>query len=158
MAEVVPMTVDSSSFKETSPSVLINDLESLYSLTTHLIKVVVRPIYLEEQSNPSEDQYVWAYHVRIENKSQEIVQLRSRTWMIIDAFGLTQEVHGSGVVGELPILKPDDIFEYASGTSLSTPSGLMYGSYHMLDMNGNDFDVTIPTFSLDSPYQTITLN
>ena len=136
----------------------IQELDGCYVSVTDSIKVIVRPVYLEGQSTPSEDRYVWAYHVRIENNSDNIIQLRSRTWYIIGTNGIMQEVRGSGVVGELPVLNPSDTFEYTSGTSLQTPSGIMFGSYRMIDMDGKFLDVQIPAFSLDSPYQPVTLN
>src|SRR4029077_18777384 len=102
-----------------------------YSATTRSIKVVVKPFFLGGQSSPPEDHYVWAYHVRIENHGPETVQLRRRHWRITDAMGRRQEGKGAGVVGEQPILKPGEAFEYTSGTPLPTPSGIMVGSYEM---------------------------
>ncbi len=125
----------------------------MYTDTTRSIQVTVEPIYLDDESAPDEDHYVWAYHVRIENRGREIVQLRSRHWRITDSFGRTQEVRGAGVVGEKPVLHPGDSFEYTSGTPLNTPSGIMVGSYRMVNADGEGFDVAIPAFSLDSPYQ-----
>jgi ApaG protein len=125
----------------------------MYTDTTRSIQVTVEPIYLDDESAPDEDHYVWAYHVRIENRGREIVQLRSRHWRITDSFGRTQEVRGAGVVGEQPVLHPGDSFEYTSGTPLTTPSGIMVGSYRMVNADGEGFDVAIPAFSLDSPYQ-----
>lgn len=130
----------------------------VYQLTTHAVTVIVRAIYLEEQSAPAADHYVWAYYVRIENGNTTPVQLRARSWNIVDTNGIVQDIYGNGIVGELPILKPKDVFEYTSGTSLSTPSGLMSGIYHMVDARGKNFDVAIPPFSLDSPYQQVVLN
>jgi ApaG protein len=129
-----------------------------YSATTRSIKVVVKPFYLEDQSSPPEDHYVWAYHVRIENQGPETVQLRRRHWRITDALGRMQEVKGAGVVGEQPILKPGEAFEYTSGTPLPTPSGIMVGSYEMETKAGESFAVAIPAFSLDSPHQAVRLN
>ena len=125
----------------------------MYNATTKSIKITVNPKYLEGQSEPSCDHYVWAYSVRIENHGDETVQLCTRHWRITDAFGYLQEVHGDGVVGEQPILHPGDSFEYTSGSPLSTPSGIMNGSYQMKTEEGVRFDVEIPAFSLDSPYQ-----
>jgi ApaG protein len=101
----------------------------MYAETTRSIKVTVKPFYLEDQSSPAENHYVWAYHVRIENQGPEIVQLRRRHWRITDGLGRVQEVRGPGVVGEQPVLKPGEAYEYTSGTPLSTPSGIMVGSY-----------------------------
>ena len=126
-----------------------------YSAVTRGIKVSVRPFYLEEQSQPEERQFVWAYRVRIENQGAEIVQLLRRTWHITDGLGRTQHVHGDGVLGEQPRLDPGESFEYTSGTPLETPSGFMAGAYHMvLAASGEAFDIRIPTFSLDSPHQS----
>ncbi|MBR9973396.1 Co2+/Mg2+ efflux protein ApaG [Magnetospirillum sulfuroxidans] len=130
----------------------------MYSETTRGIQVTVRPDYLEDQSSPTENHYVWAYHVRIENRGAETVQLKSRHWKITDALGRLQEVQGAGVIGEQPVLQPGDSFEYTSGTPLSTPSGIMAGTYQMQAADGATFDVAIPAFSLDSPHQAIRLN
>ncbi len=129
-----------------------------YESTTRGIKVVVRPFYLDDQSEPEESHYVWAYHVEIVNDGNEQVQLRTRYWRITDAFGRVQEVRGPGVVGEQPVLHPGDAFEYTSGTPLPTPSGIMVGAYQMELADGEQFDVEIPAFSLDSPHQSVNLN
>ncbi len=128
----------------------------MYQETTASIVVTVKPFYLEDQSSPDENHYVWAYSVKIENKGADTVQLRNRYWRITDARGQTQEVRGAGVVGEQPVLKPGEAFEYTSGTPLSTPSGIMLGTYQMQRPNGDTFDVKIPAFSLDSPFATPT--
>jgi len=125
----------------------------MYCATTHAIQITVKPTYLDEQSTPSDNHYVWAYQVEIKNLGQEAVQLRNRYWQITDSFGRIQEVRGAGVVGEQPRLEPGESFEYTSGTPLSTPSGIMVGSYEMERNNGERFEVDIPAFSLDSPYQ-----
>jgi len=131
---------------------------AVYHQITNSIKVTVNPVYLEDQSSPTEEHYVWAYQVTIENLGDETVQLHNRTWAITDASGHTQEVRGPGVVGEQPILEPGDSFEYTSGTPLKTPSGLMVGSYEMESEGGTRFDVPVPAFSLDSPHQSVRLN
>lgn len=130
----------------------------MYSETTHGITVTVRPVFLEDQSAPAENRYVWAYFVRIENNSRATVQLKTRYWQITDALGRVQEVRGAGVVGEQPVLKPGQAYEYNSGTPLSTPSGIMRGSYQMESSDGDRFDLRIPAFSLDSPHQAVRLN
>jgi ApaG protein len=130
----------------------------MYEQTTRAIKVVVKPIYLEDQSSPADNHYVWAYQVRIENQGAETVQLRRRHWQITDAMGRIQEVRGAGVVGEQPVLNPGDAFEYTSGTPLPTPSGIMVGSYEMETRDGATFEVAIPAFSLDSPHQQVRIN
>jgi len=120
--------------------------------------VSVRPYFLEDQSVPDSGHYVWAYHVRIENNGDRTVQLLTRHWKITDAQGHTQEVRGDGVVGKQPVLKPGESFEYASGTPLPTPSGIMLGSYQMQADTGERFDITIPAFSLDSPHHRMSVN
>jgi ApaG protein len=126
---------------------------SVFTQTTEHIKVTVQPIYLDHQSVPEDDYYVWAYVVKLENLGQETVQLINRYWMVTDGAGQVQEVVGEGVVGEQPKLKPGETYQYTSGTSLVTPTGMMSGSYGMTTDNGRDFAVEIPAFSLDSPEQ-----
>lgn len=130
----------------------------MYEETTRTIRVMVEPVYLDEQSSPSDDHYVWAYHVRIENLGRETVQLRTRHWRITDANGRIHEVRGDGVVGEQPVLHPGEAFEYTSGTPLATPSGIMVGDYAMESESGEQFTVAIPAFSLDSPHQKRSLH
>lgn len=124
----------------------------LFTAVTRDVRVSVRAFYLEDQSKPEEAHFVWAYRVTIENGGPVTVQLLKRSWLITDAMGRTQQVHGPGVVGEQPVLEPGESFEYTSGTPLSTPSGFMRGTYHMVERDsGEFFDVAIPAFSLDSP-------
>ena len=130
----------------------------MYEATTRDITVTVEPQYLEQQSSPLEDHYVWAYHIRIENTGAETVQLRTRHWRITDAAGRTEEVQGPGVVGEQPVLPPGESFEYSSGAPLTTPSGIMAGHYGMETKDGGAFDIEIPAFSLDSPHQPRSMN
>ena len=125
---------------------------------TREISVTVSPTYLEDQSVPENSHFVWAYHVVIENRGPETVQLRSRHWRITNGRGEVREVRGPGVVGEQPRLEPGDSFEYTSAATLTTPSGIMSGSYQMENENGESFDVEIPPFSLDSPHQPVNLN
>lgn len=132
--------------------------ETSYSLETNGVKVTVLPVFLESQSTPEENHFLWAYHVRIENLTSGDIQLKNRYWQITDSFGRVQEVRGSGVVGEQPIIQPGETYEYTSGTPLSTPSGIMVGQYQMETIDGEVFYVDIPAFSLDSPHQTISLN
>jgi ApaG protein len=131
---------------------------SIYSATTRGILIQVTPIFLAEQSDPSSDTYVWSYTVEIENTSQVTVQLTARRWEITDRNGITQVVQGPGVVGEQPILQSGDSFIYTSGCPLSTPSGLMRGTYRMATLDGEIFEAHIPAFSLDSPFDIRTLN
>ncbi|SDH07600.1 Co2+/Mg2+ efflux protein ApaG [Roseospirillum parvum] len=130
----------------------------MYQATTREITVTVQPFYLEDQSAPDESHFVWAYRVTIANDGQDTVQLMARHWRITDALGRLQEVDGPGVVGEQPVLGPGDTFEYTSGCPLSTPSGIMVGSYTMSLAGGDDFEVDIPAFSLDSPHDASAVN
>jgi ApaG protein len=129
-----------------------------YRAITKQISVTVSPTYLEDQSAPEDNHFVWAYHVVIENRGRETVQLQSRHWRITNARGEVSEVRGPGVVGEQPRLEPGDAFEYASGVPLTTPSGIMTGSYRMETQHGENLDIEIPAFSLDSPHQPVKLN
>jgi len=125
----------------------------MYERVTKGIKVSVRSTFLENQSDPSDDLYVWSYTVRIHNRSRETVRLRTRHWLITNAKGLTEEVKGVGVVGEQPLIRPGERYEYTSGAPLSTPSGMMVGRYGMESEEGVLFEVDIPAFSLDSPHE-----
>ncbi|MEM6413765.1 MAG: Co2+/Mg2+ efflux protein ApaG [Pseudomonadota bacterium] len=125
-----------------------------YERTTRGIRIRVEPHYLDDQSDPEDDHYVWAYTVRIENGSPDSVRLRTRHWLITDAFGQTEEVRGEGVVGEQPVIRPGEGFEYTSGAPLATPSGVMVGRYGMETSEGEAFEAEIPAFSLDSPHET----
>ncbi len=125
----------------------------MYERTTRGIRVKVRPNFLESQSDPDDGRFVWAYTVRIENNSADSVRLRTRYWRITDAKGLTEEVRGDGVVGEQPVIKPGEGYEYTSGAPLATPSGMMVGRYGMETATGETFEVDIPAFSLDSPHE-----
>jgi ApaG protein len=129
-----------------------------YVAITKGIAVSVQPTYLEARSSPEDSQYFWAYRVVIENQGLETVQLLSRHWMITNARGEFTEVKGPGVVGEHPILKPGESFEYTSGAPLNTPSGMMGGAYQMESESGERFDIEIPTFSLDLPNRGVLLN
>lgn len=126
----------------------------VYEKETDAIKVSVRPVYLEDESDPHRQHYVWAYHVRIENTGAETVQLMSRTWKITDGQGRMREIKGAGVVGEQPILEPGESFEYTSGTPLLTASGYMDGYYNMKTTKGKHLTVGIPGFFLESNEQT----
>ena len=128
-------------------------VSNTYAETTRAITITVEPYYLDEQSEPSEGHFVWAYHVRIENNGGKTVKLMTRHWRITDSLGNVQEIRGDGVIGEQPVLTPGESFEYTSGTPLGTPSGIMAGSYRMETDDGKSFDVVIPAFSLDSPHQ-----
>lgn len=130
----------------------------IYSETTRSIEVTVQPSYLEDQSSPEEQHFVWAYHVQIANHGSEKVQLLNRHWRITDGRGTTQEVQGPGVVGEQPVLPPGGSFRYTSGCPLTTPSGIMQGRYQMQKDDGERFWINIPAFSLDSPHESLRPN
>lgn len=130
----------------------------MYRAVTRNIEVSVEPFYLEDRSEPSEDQYFWAYRVTIANNSDSFVKLLSRYWHITDGLGKVEEVRGAGVVGEQPELEPGDSYQYTSGCPLSTPSGFMVGKYTMADRGGSTFDVDIPAFSLDIPSEKRSVN
>ncbi len=129
-----------------------------YSLTTGDIHISVQPFYLSSESMPDEKHYIWAYRVQIANRGKEKVKLISRYWNIMDGNGGTQEVRGKGVVGEQPVIRAGEAFEYTSGTHLPTPSGIMRGEYTMETEGGKKFTVDIPAFSLDSPDQQARAN
>lgn len=123
-----------------------------YIFNTDGVEITVVPEFIESQTNLLVGVFfVWAYHIKIENKSSETVQLTHRYWRIIDEKGGIQEVNGEGVVGEQPILEPGGFFEYSSGVHLRYPSGVMMGHYIFKKANGETFEAKIPTFSLDIP-------
>ena len=130
----------------------------MYRAVTRNIEVTVSPRFLAERSSPDNGYFFWAYTIAITNTGSETVQLRTRHWRITDALGRLQEVKGAGVVGEEPVLKPGQSFEYTSGVPLPTPSGFMTGTYGMQTDTGGGFDVEIPTFSLDCSYGEQTIN
>jgi ApaG protein len=115
------------------------------------ISINVNTAYLADQSDPSSDRYVFAYTITITNTGTVAAQLISRHWVITDAENVTQEVKGLGVVGEQPLLRPGESFEYTSGTAMATPVGTMHGSYQMVAEDGNKFDAEIPVFTLSMP-------
>jgi ApaG protein len=124
-----------------------------YERVTRNIRVAVEPSFLDDQSEPTESRYLWAYRITIENRGGETVQLLSRHWRITDSRGRVREVRGAGVVGEQPVLKPGGAFEYTSGAPLETPSGFMTGTYQMRATSGENFEIDIPLFALESPYE-----
>jgi ApaG protein len=115
------------------------------------ISVSVNTAYLAEQSDPESERYVFAYTITIANTGTVAAQLISRHWIITDAENVTQEVNGLGVVGEQPLLRPGESFEYTSGTAMATPVGTMRGTYQMVAEDGNKFDAEIPVFTLSMP-------
>jgi ApaG protein len=124
-----------------------------YEEITRDIKIAVEPNFLDDQSEPEESRYLWSYRVTIENKSEITVQLLSRYWRITDARGRIREVRGEGVIGEQPVIAPGRAYEYTSGAPLETASGFMTGTYHMRASTGESFEVGIPMFALESPYE-----
>jgi ApaG protein len=117
----------------------------------HKIRVEVETSYLDEQSSPSEQRYVFSYTITIRNEGERSAKLLTRHWIITDANGKVKEVRGDGVVGEQPHLEPGQGFRYSSGAILETPVGTMEGSYQMVDGEGHRFDAPIPTFRLAIP-------
>jgi ApaG protein len=115
------------------------------------IGIEVATDYVDEQSEPDVDRYVFAYTITISNRGNIPAQLLSRHWVITDANGKIQEVSGDGVVGEQPHLNPGEKFRYSSGAVLETPVGSMQGCYRMLADNGTSFDAPIPPFTLAVP-------
>jgi len=115
------------------------------------IKVTAQSFFLPDQSDEENDQYVFAYTIRIENTGQVAAQVISRHWIITDADNQVQEVRGMGVVGEQPVLKPGQHFEYTSGSSINTIVGKMRGTYQMVAEDGTKFDAVVPEFSLSVP-------
>jgi ApaG protein len=107
--------------------------------------------YVADQSDPAKDQYVFTYTITITNTGTVAAQLLSRHWVITDADHKVQEVKGLGVVGQQPLLKPGESFEYTSGASIPTSVGTMHGSYQMMAEDGEAFEVPIPSFTLSVP-------
>jgi ApaG protein len=109
-------------------------------------------MFMDEESSPEDDKFLWAYQIEIENRGKRTLQLMTRYWQITDCDGRIQEVRGEGVVGKQPVLRPGGNFEYTSGCPLTTPSGMMQGAYQFEDEEGDFFEAKIPLFALDSPY------
>jgi ApaG protein len=121
------------------------------SSVRHRISVDVETTYLDDQSEPREQRYVFAYTITIRNEGEVPAKLLTRHWIITDANGRVQEVRGEGVVGEQPYLKPGQGFRYSSGAVLETPVGTMQGTYQMLADDGAQFDAPIAAFRLAMP-------
>lgn len=115
------------------------------------IRIEVATNYIDEQSEPEADRYVFAYTITIANTGNVAARLISRHWIITDANGKVQEVSGDGVVGEQPHLNPGEEFRYSSGAVLETPVGTMQGLYRMKADNGVNFDAPIAPFTLAVP-------
>ncbi|HUR42104.1 MAG TPA: Co2+/Mg2+ efflux protein ApaG [Verrucomicrobiae bacterium] len=120
--------------------------------TTRGVRIIVRPRYVPEQSNPGSGQWLFAYHITIRNQGEDTVQLVSRHWVITNGEGHVEEVRGPGVVGQQPTLKPGEEFQYTSGCPLMTPVGTMHGEFNMvLSGTGEKFDAKIQPFRLAVP-------
>jgi ApaG protein len=130
----------------TLPTLLLMASQKKYQ-----IDVTTRTTYIPEQSDPDSGRYVFAYTITIRNTGSVTAQLISRHWIITDANNRVQEVRGLGVVGEQPLLKADESFEYTSGTAIATPVGTMRGSYQMVAEDGLQFDAPVPEFTLSMP-------
>ena len=117
----------------------------------HEITVSARVAFLADQSAPDEGRYVFAYTITVTNTGKVAARLLSRHWIITDANNEVQEVKGQGVVGEQPLVKPGESFEYTSGTAIGTSVGTMRGSYQMVATDGTTFDAEIPEFALAMP-------
>jgi len=130
--------------------------DAIKSLFPHVAEtggVIVRVSvsYLSEQSEPGRGRWFWSYHIRIENESDQAVQLLTRHWVITDGRGARHSVEGEGVIGEQPLIAPGGSFDYVSGCPLATPTGAMQGAYRMVGVDGAAFDVEIPKFALLAP-------
>jgi ApaG protein len=125
----------------------------VYEQCTGDIVIRAEPEFQLARSEPDRGRYVWTYTIEIENRGRESVQLLSRHWRITEANGLVHEVRGEGVIGQQPVIEPGEAFRYTSFCPLSAPSGVMVGSYDMIETEtGAEFSVAIPPFALDSPF------
>lgn len=120
-------------------------------MVTRGVQVSVESFYLEHDSRPDENKFTFAYRIQLKNLSEETVQLISRHWIITDSVGKVQHVKGPGVVGEQPVLKPGQEYEYTSGSRLESPMGTMEGTYQMVNDDGLEFEIKIPMFTLAVP-------
>lgn len=117
----------------------------------YVFDVDVDACYLDDQSEPERDRYVFAYTIHIRNAGRVAAQLRSRHWLITDANGKVREVEGDGVVGQQPWLRPGEDFVYTSGAVLETDLGTMEGSYRVVADDGTHFNAPVPSFTLTVP-------
>lgn len=120
-------------------------------MSEYPIKVSVKTQYIDDQSRPKDEQFVYAYTISIENEGDRPAQLMSRHWHITDAKDNQQEVQGLGVVGEQPLIEPGESYSYTSGVVLKTTTGTMSGTYFMRFKDGEEFEAEIPTFALVKP-------
>jgi ApaG protein len=131
---------------------LRSELDSMSEAVTNNLRVEVLSRYSPENSRPFQDEWVFQYTVRITNEGRETVQLLSRHWIITDGMEHTTEVKGPGVVGEQPVLAPNESFKYSSWCPLKTPTGVMRGAYQMVRAGGDQFDIEIAPFALKARY------
>jgi ApaG protein len=120
-------------------------------MNPYQIEVKVETRYVETESNPEADRYLFAYTITIRNTGSVPARLLRRHWLITDSNGNAHEVHGDGVVGEQPYLRPGEGFRYTSAAMLETPVGAMQGNYDMATDDGIEFQAEIPVFSLARP-------
>ena len=140
---------------ESIENIMLNSLANTsgisYTSNDKNIKITAWPEFVDSQNSTIGNVFVWIYHIRIDNNTNETIKLINRYWKIIDEKGAVQEVEGEGVIGEQPKIIPKGSFQYSSGVHLRHPSGIMGGRYQMQKDNGETFYVEIPTFSLDVP-------
>ncbi len=129
----------------------VPDNRTMNSKTPYTIDVEVESRFVPDQSQPTDNRYVFAYTITLRNAGETGAQLMTRHWVIKDANGKVEEVRGDGVVGEQPWMRPGESFEYTSGAVLETAVGTMEGSYSMIADDGTQFDAPIPTFVLSIP-------
>ena len=127
------------------------NIEAMPDSKRYFVAVTAHSTYLPDQSDEEDDRYVFAYTIRITNTGNVTAQVVSRHWIITDADNQVQEVRGMGVVGEQPVLKPGDTFEYSSGSSIPTSVGTMRGTYQLVAEDGTRFEAPIPEFALSVP-------
>lgn len=120
----------------------------IYQASTNGIVIRVRPEYVDEQSRPESDYYFFTYHIEMQNTSDDVVQLQRRHWVIRDGQLNIEEVEGEGVVGEKPVLRPGDTYQYTSHCPLRTPTGAMRGTYLFKNEKGDSLEIEIPLFFL----------
>ncbi|KJS24460.1 MAG: ApaG [Hyphomonadaceae bacterium BRH_c29] len=125
-----------------------------YEQVTDGVRIRVRPKFMYDESEPASGRFMWSYTVDVENESDRTWTIIRRHWEIIDALGHLQAVDGEGVIGQTPTLGPGERFSYTSGAPLAAPSGMMRGTYDLIDDEGGELVAQIPAFSLDSPYDT----
>jgi ApaG protein len=132
-------------------------MDALFDQSERTGDVIVRvaAAFLPERSQPHSGNWLWSYHIRIENAGDAPVQLLTRRWEITDGHGDLHVVEGEGVVGEQPVIRPGERYDYVSGCPLTTPNGHMIGSYEMIDASGQRFRVRIPAFALNTPAETL---